>query len=230
MGGDYGHNRIPLEMHIRTVFASEKSWRILFVRASNFFTPELISDADLLITSRHSRPDDIGWRESGIVDTIEKGALLWTDINAAAIVDNVRNRGMGYLAIHNTIACRNRDIVDLLDVEPIPHNEIQPLWVHDLNPDHPISRGISNFFISFDEQFAVVIKSESSTTLFKTTAIHDKRQAIGGWCLESGKGRIVGLLPGHTKEAYRTKGYQEIIWRSAHWALNRAIPSFPGAR
>lgn len=35
MGGDYGHNSIPLEMHIRNVFDSEKSWRILFVPAND---------------------------------------------------------------------------------------------------------------------------------------------------------------------------------------------------
>ena len=85
MGGDYGHNSVTLEMHIRQLFASRKDWWILFVRASRFFTPELISDADLLITSRHSRPDDIDWSPEGIVDSMKTGELLWTDENADAI-------------------------------------------------------------------------------------------------------------------------------------------------
>ncbi|MBT4484191.1 MAG: hypothetical protein HOC71_11015 [Candidatus Latescibacteria bacterium] len=226
MGGDYGHNSVTLEMHIRQLFASRKDWRILFVRASRFFTPKLISDADLLITSRHSRPDDIDWSPEGIVDSMRTGELLWTDENADAIIDNVRNRGMGFLALHNTIACKNRNIVNLLDVEPIPHKEVQPLWIHDMNPEHPVTKGIGKFFISLDEQFAVVIKSQYTTTLFETTAIHDKRRAIGGWCLENGKGRIVGLLPGHTKFTYRVPEYQEILWRAAHWAMKKDIPPF----
>jgi type 1 glutamine amidotransferase len=136
---------------------------------------------------------------------------------------------MGFMALHCTLYSRNRDITDLLGVEPIMHNQVQPIWVRDLNQDHPITSGIGRFFINLDEQFAVVIKSHSTTTLFETTAIHDKRNAIGGWCLESGKGRIVGLLPGHTTDPYTLPEYQEILWRSAHWAMKRDIPPYPNA-
>ena len=223
MGGDYGHNSMPLEIHMRNIFSTKKDWRIIFVRASRFFTPELLSDTDLLITSRHSRPDDIDWRSEGLVDTMKKGELLWSDENVKASIDNVRDRGMGFMALHNTIACKNRDILALLGVEPIPHNEVQPVWIRDLNQEHPVTSGIGKFFINLDEQFAVVIKSRYTTTLFETTAIHDKRRAIGGWCHESGKGRIVGLLPGHTQWAYRVPEYQEILWRSAHWAMKKEI-------
>ncbi len=230
MGGDYGHNSIPYEMHVRSIFASKKDWRILFVTASRFFTPELLGDTDLLITSRHSRPDDIGWRPEGIVDSMETGELLWNDENVQAIIDNIRNRGMGFMAVHNTLACRNRDIVDLLGIEPIMHKEVQPIWVRDLNRNHPITKGINNFFINLDEQFAAVITSRYTTTLFETTAMHDKKVAVGGWCLESGIGRVVGLLPGHMQWAYRVPEYQEIFWRSAHWALKHDIPPYPGAK
>ena len=230
MGGDYGHNSIPLEMHIREIFSPKQDWRILFVRASRFFTPELLSDADLLIISRHSRPDDIGWRTEGLVDTMKKGEHLWTDENVKAIIDNVRNRGMGFIALHNTVTSQNRDILNLLDIEPIMHNEIQPVWVHELNQNHPVTKGIGKFYINLDEQFAAIIKSHSTTTLFETTAIHDKRHAIGGWCLEDGEGRVVGLLPGHTVFPYRTPEYQTILWRSAHWAMKRDIPRFAGEK
>ncbi|MFC1561253.1 ThuA domain-containing protein [Candidatus Latescibacterota bacterium] len=230
MGGDYGHNNIPLEIHLRDIFSSKQDWRIIFVRASRFFTPELLSDTDLLIISRHSRPDDIGWSTEGLVDTMQKGEHLWTDENVKAIIDNVRNRGMGFMALHNTISSRNRDILNLIDIEPIMHNEIQPVWVHDLNQNHPISKGIGKFYINLDEQFAAIIKSHYTTTLFETTAIHDKRHAIGGWCLENGNGRVIGLLPGHTVFPYKTPEYQTILWRSAHWVMKRDIPPYPGEK
>ena len=161
---------------------------------------------------------------------MEKGSPLWIDENVKAIIDNVRSRGMGFMALHCTIACNNRNITDLLDIEPIMHNEIQPVWVGELNSQHPITKGIGKFFINLDEQFAAVIKSQSTITLFKTTAIHDKRIAVGGWCLESGNGRVVGLLPGHTEWPYRVREYQDILWRSAHWAMKRDIPPYPGAK
>ena len=225
--GDYWHNGVMQEIHIRRIFSSKEDFRVIFVRASRFFTPELLSDTDLLITARYGGRDSIGWTPEGLVDTMEEGDLLWTEKNVNAILDNVRNRGMGFMALHCTLFSENKDILDLMDIEPIMHNEIQPVWVRDLNREHPITKGIGKFFINLDEQFAAVIKSKYTTTLFETTAIHDKRDAVGGWCLESGKGRVVGLLPGHTHWPYRTAEYQEILWRSAHWAMKRDIPPYP---
>ena len=226
MGGDYGHNRVTYEMRIRSLFESRTDWRIIFVQGSEFFTPGLIADADLLILSRHFRPDDIAFRPEGLVEEAATGAHLWREENVRAIVDNVRGRGMGFLALHNTIASRSADIEDLLDIAPIPHNQVQPLWVHSLNKEHPITQGIGKFFINIDEQFCAIIKSPDTVTLFETTAIHDKRVGVGGWCRDVGKGRIVGLLPGHLQWPYQTREYQTILWRAAHWAMGREIPAF----
>ena len=226
--GDYWHNAVSQEVQIRRIFSHNKDWRIVFVRSNRFFTPELLSDADLLINSRSSALEHLDWSPDGLVDAAQKGVILWTDENVKAVINNIRNRGMGFLALHCTIHARNRTISDLLGIEPIMHNQTQPLWVSDLNQEHPITKGIGKFFINLDEQFAVIIKSQYTTSLFKTTAIHDKREAIGGWCLESGKGRIVGLLPGHTPDPYGVAEYRDIVWRSAHWAMKREIPKYPG--
>ncbi len=226
MGGDYGHNRITYEMRIRDLFSSKKNWRIIFVQGSEFFTPGLIADADLLILSRHSRPDDIAFRPDGLVEKAHTGPLLWREENVRAIVDNVTIRGMGFLALHNTIASKSTEIENLLDITPIPHRQVQPLWIHDLNQTHLITHGIGKFLINIDEQFCVIIKSADTVSLFETTALHDKRQGVGGWCREAGKGRIVGLLPGHLQWAYQSREYQAILWRAAHWAMKREIPAF----
>jgi type 1 glutamine amidotransferase len=227
--GDYWHNGVSQEIHIRRIFDSEKNWRIIFVRAGKFFTPELISDADLLITARYDGPDSIGWSPEGLVDTIEKGDDFWTDTNVKAIVDNVRTRGMGFMALHCTLFCEKKEITDLMDIEPVMHMEIQPVWVRNTNQEHPITKGIGNIFFNLDEQFTAVIKSHYTTTLFETTAMHDKRNGVGGWCLENGNGRIVCLLPGHTQWPYRVPEYQDILWRSAHWAMKKDIPPYPNA-
>ena len=223
--GDYWHNAVWQEIQLRDIFASETNWRMIFVRYNRFFTPEIIKDADLLITSRSSAPERIGWNPDGMADTVEQGEIMWRDENVDAVVDSVRNRGMGLLALHCASYSRNSTIADLIGVEPIMHNQVQPVWVHDLNKEHPITKDIGNFFISLDEQFAAVIKSQYTTSLFSTTSIHDKRQAVGGWCKENGKGRIVGLLPGHMAFPYSVPEYREIIRRSAFWAMNREIPS-----
>lgn len=228
--GDYWHNGMTQEISIRKIFSSNKDWRVIFVRAGRFLTPELLSDADLLITARYDGPDSMPWSPEGLVDNVDgEPDQLWTDDNVKAIVENVRKRGMGYMALHCTLFCGKKDILDLMDIDPIMHNEVQPIWAFNLNKEHPITKGLPNFFINLDEQFAAVIKSQYTTTLFETTAMHDKRHAVGGWCLESGKGKVVCMLPGHTPWPYRVPEYQEILWRSAYWAMGRDIPAYPGA-
>jgi len=231
-GSNDSHNGIGYEIHVRKIFESKKDWRLISVRANKLFTPELINDADLLITCQMKGNDPIDYFtvDGGLADTMVEGAPLWTDANVKAIIDNVRNRGMGLLALHNTILAGNRQFMEFLDVREVMYHELEPLWVTNINKNHPIMNGVGKFLIDNDEQFAVIIRSKSTDTLFQTTAIHGKRQAISGWALESGKGRIVGLLPGKTIDAYQTPEYQNIIWRSAHWAMKREIQSYPNAK
>ena len=230
-GTDDSHNGIGYEINVRKIFESKRDWRLICVRANKFFTPELIHDADLLITCQMSGADPIDYftGNGGVADTMKEGAPLWTDSNVKAIIDNVRNRGMGLIALHNTILAGNRQFVDFLDVREIVHNEVEPLWITRINKNHPIMHGIGKFMIANDEQFAVIIKSESTAALFETTAVHEKRQVISGWALDSGNGRIVGLLPGHTMDAYQAPEYRNIIWRAAHWAMKRTIEAYPNA-
>ena len=138
---------------------------------------------------------------------------------------------MGWIAAHCTIANERRRLQDFMGLVPLLHQEVQPVAIQDLNQEHPITRGIEPFFINLEEQFAMELTEPSITTvLFRSLAIHDKRTTVSGWCLERGKGRVVGLLPGHYQWPYRLTSYQEIVWRAAYWAMRRDIPGFPSAR
>lgn len=227
--GDYWHPAVSQELHVRGILAPLKDWKVYFVQRSSAFTPELIRDADLLITARYGGADSMGWSDEPVVVSRPPGDPYMTDEQEAAIIENVTKRGMGWLAVHCTLFTGRTAIEDLMGIEPILHQEIQPVVVRDLHPEHPITRGIGTFFFNLDEQFDAEIKDPSRTTvLFRTLAVHDKRNALGGWCLEQGKGRVVGLLPGHYQWTYRVPEYQEIFWRAAHWALKREIAPFPG--
>jgi hypothetical protein len=225
------NNGIGHELCIRNIFESKKDWRLIFVRANRFFTPQLISDADLLITCRDSSADpiDLFSPETGVAESVVQGSALWTDDNVGAIIDNVRGRGMGLLALHNTVLCGNNRFTDFLDVRGIGPHMFEPMWYTRINNDHPVMRGIGKFSAMHDEQLAVIIKSASTATLFESTSVHEKRQAVSGWALERGNGRIVGLLPGSTIHAYQAPEYRNIVWRAAHWAMNRTIQPYPAA-
>jgi len=231
-GTTESHNGIGHEQYIRQIFESKQNWRLIFVRANKMFNPELISDADLLMVCRDEKNDPIDFtRENALLsETIDKGASLWTDENVKAIITNVQKRGMGLLALHNTILCGNSRFMDFIDVRGIEAHEFQPIWHTRINKAHPIMTGIGKFSIMHDEQLAVIIKSKDTETLFETTSVHEKRQAISGWALKRGSGRIVGLLPGSTNHAYQSPEYCNIVWRAAHWAMNRDIQPYPDAR
>ena len=92
------------------------------------------------------------------------------------------------------------------------------------NQDHPITRGIESFKLGSDEIFNAELIPGRSELLFKTKGELQPVDANGGWCSEVGDGRVVVLLPGHSNIVYHQKSYKEIMWRSAHWALNRPIP------
>ena len=225
--GDYWHPAATQEQHVRQILGNINRAKIYFVLASSYLTAELLSDADLLITARYSGADSPSWTPEPVVESRPRGDQIWTDAHIEAIFDNVKNRGMGWMAVHCTIFSGRKEIEDFIGIEPILHQEIQPVIVRELNQNHPITKGINTFFFNLDEQFDSQIKDPSTTTqLFRTLAVHDKRNALGGWCLERGNGRVVGLLPGHYQWTYRVPEYQEIFWRAAHWAMKRDIPPF----
>ena len=226
------YNGIGHEVCVRQILESKKDWRLIFVRANKMFTPQLISDADLLMICRDNSPDtiDLSGEDGLLADSIVKGSTFFTDVNVKAIIDNVRNRGMGLLAMHNTIMCGNRQFLDLMDVSgERPHN-LEPIWYTRMNKTHPIMQGIGKFPAILDEQLSAIIRSTTTATLFESTAVHEKRQVISGWALESGKGRIAGLLPGSTIHVYKAPEYQNIVWRAAHWVMRRDIPQYPKAK
>jgi type 1 glutamine amidotransferase len=229
--GDYWHPAIAQESHVRQIFRANENWKIYFVMSSSYLTAELLSDADLFISARYGGGDSLGWSPDPIIVDRPRRDRIWTDEHIDALEDNVVNRGMGWMACHCTIANGRERLQKFLGMKPLLHQEVQPLGIDDLNQDHPITKGIPPFFINLDEQFALELtEPETTDVLFKSTALHDKRVTVAGWALKRGKGRVVGLLPGHYQWNYRVPEYQDIFWRSAYWAMNRDIEPYPNAR
>ncbi|MFC1693504.1 hypothetical protein ACFL1R_08375 [Candidatus Latescibacterota bacterium] len=225
------YNGISHEIQVRRIFEPHMNWTMLFVRASGLFTPDVIREADLLMVCRGPHPDpiDLSAPQSGISDTMTPGAPFWTDTNVRVITNAVETRGIGLLALQSTVLCGHFEFMKFLDVTGVAPHLPEPMWYTRMNTSHPITKGVGKFAVLLDEQPVVVITSKSTATLFESTAVHEKRQGVSGWALERGTGRIVGLLPGSTMHAYQTPEYQNILWRAAHWAMNRAIPPYPNA-
>jgi len=223
--GDYWHNGVAQESHWRGVLGPT-GWRLLFAQSSQFVTPEAISKADLFISARYDGSDSLGFTPDGVVEDRPAPAPWMTGAQENALVENVRNRGMGLLNMHCSIWNPERkQYMELLGVEkPIMHGPVQRVAIHDINQSHPISKGIKDFEIDLDENFGSELAAGKSTLLYKSTGAQDKRTDNAAWCREDGKGRVVSLLFGHVPQPFHRPEVKTLMWRASHWAMGRAIP------
>ncbi|MHB9028438.1 MAG: ThuA domain-containing protein [Candidatus Latescibacterota bacterium] len=223
--GDYWHNGVAQESHWRGVLGPT-GWRLLFAQSSQFVTPEALAKTDLFISARYAGPDSLGFITDGIVEDRPAPAPWMTDAQENALVENVRNRGMGLLNMHCSIWNPERKkYMELLGVEkPLMHGPVQRVGIHDINQTHPISKGIKDFEIDLDENFGSELVAGKSTLLYKSTGRQDKRTDNAAWCREDGKGRVVSLLFGHVPQPFHRPEVKTLMWRSAFWAMRRDLP------
>lgn len=223
--GDYWHNGTAQELHWRGVL-KPTGWRLLFAQSSQFVTPKTLAEADLFVVARYAGPDSVGFTGEGVVEKRPEGAPWMTDDQEEAIVENVTGRGMGLLHMHcSTFATDRKSYLDLVGItKPIMHGPVQRVQIHDINQDHPITKGIGEFVIDLDENFGVELAVDRTTVLYKSTGEQDKRTDIAAWCLDAGKGRAVGLHFGHVPQPFHRPEIKTVMWRSAHWAMRRDIP------
>lgn len=226
LGGDYLHNGLTQEFSLRGLFHPMlPEYRFIATSDARYVTADLLSDADLFILIRWGGPIHVFCPEilveqrPPVLDGFMSAEL--EDI----IVDNMENRGMGLMALHCT--CWNPEaekFTSLMGIKANMHGPVQNVKFHTFNQKHPISKGIDDFELTLDENFGVELVDPEATPLFRTTGGSDGRNEIAGWCVEKGKGRVVGIVAGHTWEPWWNKSIREMHWRAAHWAMNREIP------
>jgi type 1 glutamine amidotransferase len=222
--GDYWHNPITQQKNWLTVL-EPAGWRLMFAQASQFITPEVLSQADLFVVSRYAATNSLGWAPDRIIENWPEEVPFMTEERENIIVENV-HRGMGLLAVHCAVWNEDsKQFMKLLGVEkPYMHTPVQPAYLHKLNQNHPITKDIEPCNIQEDEIFMADLIPGESEVLFNLKGDEVKTDRAGGWCREAGKGRVVTLLPGHNPHPYHLKSYKQIMWRSAHWAMKKIIP------
>ena len=224
--GDYWHNGVTQEKNWRDVLGPA-GWNILFAQSPQFVTKEALAMADLFVVARYAKTNSLGWSPDGMVAERPEEVPFLNDYREQAIIENV-HRGMGLLAMHCTIWNGERPkFLDLLGVkEPHMHTRVQPTFLHKLNQDHPISKGVEPDKLGEDESFSADLITGKSVPLYNLKGDEQPIDTTGGWCHETGRGRVAVLLPGHTQSPFHAKSFKEIMWRSAHWAMKKDIPSF----
>ena len=223
--GDYWHNGVAQESHWRRVL-EPTGWRLMFAQSSQFVTAASLAQADLFVVARYAGPDSLGYIPEGVIEKRPTPAPWMTDEQENAIVENVTKRGMGLLSMHcSTWNPERLKYMELVGIKkPIMHGPVQVVDIHDLNQDHPITKGIKDFVIDLDENFGSELL-DGNTLLYKSTGRKDNRTDFAAWCHDKGKGRTVALLFGHEPQAFQPNEIKTVMWRSAHWAMRRDIPA-----
>jgi len=223
LGGDNLHNFLAQEPSLRRTI-ERAGWNFYSMHDARFLTQDLLKTADLLMIERWDSPLP-GWLPGPIYGSEAPQDGYMSEELESAIVENVRVRGMGYISIHCAMwANTKKKYLDLLGIKPIIHGPIQPLRIHNLNQDHPITRGMKDFDLALDENFGAELVNPRVVPLYESTGFLDKRHDYGGWCIEQDAGRVVGLLAGHTYFAYQNAYYLQIFRNAAYWAMKRDIP------
>jgi hypothetical protein len=224
LGGDNLHNFLAQEPALRSI-AERAGWVFFSVHDARYLTPALIASSDLMMIERWTGGTP-GWVPGPVQTKAPTGDGYMTPELESTIVENVTGRGMGYISIHCGIwALKQAKYLEMLGVKPIIHGPLQTVRCQRFNENHPISRGMKPFEIALDENFGAQITDSRTIPLYETFGFADKRQDYGGWCTEKNKGRVVGLLAGHTYFAFQNPNYLRLFRRSMYWALRRDIPA-----
>ena len=227
LGGDQLHNGMGQHQAMRGVLGPT-GWRIMCTMDARYVTPKFISDADLLIITRWGGPIE-AWCPEPFQECSMPNDGYMSDELQDAVVDQVMNRGMGFMALHCTIWSPDyHKLLNMMGIKPMMHGPVQTVHMHNFNADHPVSAGIPDFELPLDENFGVELINPDAVPLYESTGRDDKRHDIAGWALESGNGRVVGLAAGHTYTSWRHPEYQKLYWRGAHWTMKRDIPPLKG--
>lgn len=203
---DYWHPRNSIEPMLEMVFPKDR-W-IMTVTEN---PKDLMNDdvPNLLVSFKDASEDN------------RVPTPLWCDEAWTARLDDcVKNRGMGFIAVHCGIA-------DIPEEHYITRNILRGYFI-----THPpqcevsfepvvgneLTDGVPAFtFSKVDEHYQIKITGDTEV-LGYTVSQHGKQAAL--WRHKYGKGRVVGVTPGHSYENLVQPEYVKLLTNCADWCVS----------
>ena len=133
---------------------------------------------------------------------------MWMSEEQGQAVKRFVENGGGLYAMHNSthISVASKNYRDVMGGAYLGHPPLRPFKVRVTNPDHPITRGVSDFMVT-DEQHYMTYDKDPKNIILQSENIDGLRyetygtKAIAGWAYDYGKGRVAYTSPGHTLHA-----------------------------
>jgi hypothetical protein len=152
----------------------------------------------------------------------------WITAEQGKAVKDFVTKGGGVLFYHNVtyISPYNPDFRDVLGAVTHGHPPLRPYKVKVVNPDHPITRGVSDFVVSDEQHFLTYEKDPKNVLLRSVNEKGLTYQQYGdtceaGWAFDYGKGRVCYLAPGHTISALWNPEYVKLQHNAVRWLLKQ---------
>jgi type 1 glutamine amidotransferase/glyoxylase-like metal-dependent hydrolase (beta-lactamase superfamily II) len=212
--GDQPHEPAHLEEGLRPVFEATGvvPHFTVDVRA---LSAENLAKVKLLVILRDGlqRPD----RESA-------SQYMWmTPAQQDAVASFVEGGG-GFLNLHNSMGLYPAagPYLRLVGGRYVGHGPLERFRVEVVDGDHPVTRGVSSFFVA-DEQHTPPVDEGRVRLLLRNTSDEGKT-AAAGWVREPGRGRLCHLANGHTREALLHPMFQKLLRNAVQWCV-RATPT-----
>ena len=147
---------------------------------------------------------------------------IWmTPEQEKAVVDFVEQGG-GFLNLHNSMGLypENGPYLKLVGGRYIGHGPLERFRVIVTDPKHPITEGVEDFSVA-DEQHTPPVDEANARVFLRSRSDDGKREAAAGWAYAPGKGRLVHLAPGHTREAMEHPMFQRLMRNAVDWLIER---------
>jgi type 1 glutamine amidotransferase len=145
----------------------------------------------------------------------------WMTLEQERAVASFVEGGGGFLNLHNAMGLypEHGPYLALLGGHYIGHGPLERFRVEVADPDHPVTRGVSPFFVA-DEQHTPPY-DEGRVHLLLRNRSDQGKTAAAGWAREAGRGRLCHLANGHTLEALLHPMYQRLLANAVRWCLHR---------
>jgi len=169
--------------------------------------------------------------DQGLSDTVlsQTDVLIWwghvlhgevTDEAVDRIVRHVKERGMGFIALHSSHW--SKPFTRLMGTSGnwrAFREDGKPEYIHVAAPGHPIAEGISDFAIPQTEMYADPFEVPEPEALIFTSRWDAGETARSGLTWKVGKGRVFYFRPGHeTYPIFFNETVRKILRNAVLWA------------
>ena len=182
---------------------------------------KLPQDADLLKPGLEKRYDAI------VMYDMAKGFTPWQEQQFVALL----NAGIGVVSLHHNL-CSHDDWQDygriiggryfqraeMLDGKAYPPSHYihdQHYDVHVADPNHPITRGLSDFHLDDETYWDFWVAPDAHVLL---TVDHPKCGHNVAWITRFGNSPVFYMMFGHGPSAWQNPIYPELLTRAIRWA------------